>query len=589
VTVPLIFLSVVLPLGAAALGFVPRCRWLVPHLVGWAALPALLLALRGEELAIDLPWLLLSARWGIVDATGRILLGVTAALWLAAGLFSQSYLAGDAGRLRFDRYFLTTMAGNLGAILSQDMPGFLFFYTLMSLVAYGLIVHDGKPESRFAGRVYITLVIVGEAFCLTASALAVSQTGAMNFTEFTEHVQRHADQFEGSPVMNLAAGLVLLGFGIKLGVMPLHIWLPLAHPVAPTPASAVLSGAMIKIGLLGMLRFLPLGSIPMPEWGATCVGAGIITAFLAALIGTTFSNPKTVLAYSSVSQMGMVAIAIGAGLLSPRAWEVVLPAILLFAAHHALCKGSLFLGVAVATSHVSSMSKRWLIFIGLAASGLSLAGLPLTSGFAAKSALKYVGETLPPQWDALKLLLPLTGTTTTLLILRFLWLVRPGGREPHGDLDLRMAIAWGGLTLIAVGAFAAGIAFATPLPVRVAVDRTALWAATWPMLLAAGVAAGVLLLRRSSLIRRLASVSVPTGDLVVPLTTLLTHVVNLWNGGVVRRLTQAGDALRRRWQRLSGLHYWSIVGRAALQLESDRAAGMLIVLLVTAMFVLLRV
>ena len=98
-----------------------------------------------------------------------------------------------------------------------------------------------------------------------------------------------------------------------MGLVPLHVWLPLAHPAAPMPASAVLSGAIIKAGVIGLIRFLPLDG-SLADWSAGLTSLGLVTAFYAVAVGITQANPKTVLAYSSVSQMGFVAAVLGAGL-----------------------------------------------------------------------------------------------------------------------------------------------------------------------------------------------------------------------------------------------------------------------------------
>ncbi len=282
-------------------------------------------------------------------------------------------------RDRFDLFHLLTMLGNLGVIVSQDMISFLLFYTMMSLAAYGLITHDRKPTSMRAGYTYITLAVLGEVLLFWAAVLTAQQTGTLYFDDL-------AGKLAVSPYRHVIAGLVLVGFGIKLGLMPLHIWLPLAHPAVPTPASAVLSGAIIKTGLLGMLRFLPLGAVAMHDWGVACIVVGVASALLAVLFGLTQENSKTVLAYSSVSQMGLVGVMVGVAMMTPQAWTMISAAILVYVTHHAVAKASLFLGVGVAQCEPRSHWQRRLVTGGLAIAALSLAGLPLTTGSAAKNA-----------------------------------------------------------------------------------------------------------------------------------------------------------------------------------------------------------
>jgi len=221
----------------------------------------------------------------------------------------------------------------------------------MTFAAYGVIVHVGSAPARRAGKVYIIMALLGEALLICALLLATAAAGGTDLRQIPAAVA-------ASPLRNLIIALVLTGFGVKAGAVPLHLWHPLAHPVAPTPASAVLSGGMIKAGLLGWLRFLHLGEVVLPEWGALCIAVGLATASYGVVVGLTQDEPKTVLAYSSVSQMGFMLTGIGIGLSAPVAWPAALSAVLLYALHHGLAKGALFLGVGV--SHGGSTVQRWI-------------------------------------------------------------------------------------------------------------------------------------------------------------------------------------------------------------------------------------
>eukprot|EP01035_Chromulina_nebulosa_P057631 gene57631-78962_t len=125
------------------------------------------------------------------------------------------------------------MAGNLGLVLAQDAASFYVFFALMSFASYGLVVHSRTPEALHAGRVYLALVVLGELALFAAIALAWQAAGSLNFADI-------GPALAVSPWRDAVIGLTLVGFGIKVGALPLHVWLPLAHPVAPTPASAVL-------------------------------------------------------------------------------------------------------------------------------------------------------------------------------------------------------------------------------------------------------------------------------------------------------------------------------------------------------------
>ena len=177
--------------------------------------------------------------------------------------------------------------------------------------------------------------------------------------------------------------------------MLLHVWLPLAHPAAPAPASAVLSGAMIKAALLGWLRFLPLGEEALGGWGHLLFLLGSITVIYGFLVGLVQTNPKVVLAYSSVSKMGLMTALLGLGLANPALAPALLTGLVLFAAHHGLAKGALFLGVGVA--HASPA--RWVV-PALAIPALVLAGAPFTSGALTKQLLEAPLQELQGAWAA---------------------------------------------------------------------------------------------------------------------------------------------------------------------------------------------
>jgi len=399
--------AVALPLGLAGALAWPAGRRSIVALAPWAALPALACALWPPPTAIDAPRWLIGLRLG-VDDTGRTFLLFTALLWLVAGWAARSYHVQDARRHVMWGFWLAALAGNVWLIVALDAAGFYTGFALMTFASYGLVVHTGSAEARSAGRVYLVLAVLGEAALLAGLLLRVSTLGSTALP--LAPLSGASDLW--------AVKLLFAGFGVKAGVAGLHMWLPLAHPVAPTPASSVLSGAMIKAGVLGWLRFLPLGGDAWPVFGACVIVLGLVGAFGAVALGLTQRAPKTLLAYSSVSQMGFIAIAVGAALLAPGAGPALVLAIAVYALHHGLAKGALFLGVAAMPARGTA---RGLAFAALALPALSLAGAPWTSGALAKQAMKAAIAPLPPPWPAtLAMLLPAAAVGTTLLMARFL-------------------------------------------------------------------------------------------------------------------------------------------------------------------------
>ena len=380
------------------------------------------------------PWLVLGTRLGVDEADAVFLLGA-AVVWFLASTFAYGWIPHQKGRERFFALFLLTMSGNLGTLVAQDMPSFYAFFALMSFAAYGLIAHKLTREARHAANVYIALVVIGEGALALALILASGSLGSNDFIDVRLGL-------ETLPLRHLIIALAFLGFGIKAGVLILHVWLPLAHPVAPAPASAVLSGTIIVTGLVGWLRFLPVGEWALPAWGGGCVVLGLAAAFYAAIVGIDQREPKVVLAYSSISQMGIMTVAIGMILLEPGLSETLSVAIALFALHHGLAKSALFLGAGLARNGVNDRQRRWLV-VGLSLPSLALTGAPLTSGVVAKSTIIASEAALPGPWaGVIQVLLPLTSVATALLMTRFLVLVNRCPGEPKRQAGRQPWLSW---------------------------------------------------------------------------------------------------------------------------------------------------
>lgn len=438
---------------------------------------------------LALPWLLLGTHLAL-DELSRVLLFCAALLWPAATLAAGELFAGRDGR-RFGMSWLFTMAGNLGMLLSQDLASFYLCFAVMTFSAYGLVVHKVGDEAFRAGRIYLILSIFGESLLLAGIFLLAAEGGNPTVTDIPA-------VFAGMDQPQLAGSLLMAGFAVKMGVIPLHVWLPLAHPAAPVPASAVLSGLLVKGGLVGWLRFLPDQETALQTAADLLLILGLTGAFAAALVGSLQQRPKTVLAYSTVSQMGLLTVPVALVLGGRAETQTMLPLIALFAGHHALAKGALFLSV----EHWHGGRWRQLLTVIAA---LSIAGLPLTGGLVAKAALK--SATAAP----LPLLITLSSITTSLLLLRFMQQLSaspgPGNRPPA-----LVTAAWG---LVLAAALLLPWVLADSSVLGYALSGSGLRDAVWPLLLALGVA---IMLRR----RRLPTI--PEGDLVAPIEYALRRI-----------------------------------------------------------------
>lgn len=504
---------------AAAAGGRTACR-----LVAGSAAPAAAVALLlSDGATTTLPWVLLHARLGI-DPTGRMFLLFTSVLWLLAGIYGTRYLGSDPRKGRFFFFYGLALSGNLALIVAWDMVSFFTGFAVMSFASYGLVVHTGGPEALRAGRVYLTLVVIGEVLLFSGLVLVAATAGAYDLV-----------QPAPAKVPPAAVLLLVVGFGIKAGALPLHVWLPLAHSAAPTPASAVLSGAMINAGLLGWMRFLAPATPGTETWGAALMVAGAAAAFYGVGVGVTQSSPKTILAYSSISQMGLITTAFGIALFEPGAAVPALQSVEIYAMHHGFAKGALFLGVGL-MAVAGSPRQAQVVWLGLVLAALSLAGAPFTSGAFAKAWVKAAAGMLPqPASGALSLVLPLAAVGTTLLLGRFLHVMRNRSPAPAHPADMTLWVPWA-LLLAPSALIPAGVQAPELDPV---LTVRALASTVWP------VAAGAALLVLAAAGARLGSrmPRLPAGDLVEIYLRAWLGLAGIWEH--VRGVAWAGRGFRQ--------------------------------------------
>lgn len=461
--------------------------------IGWlwlACVPALGLVIWPMP-ALDLPMLWDGIRWGANDDLSRAWLGFTALLWGCAGISASSSQADDSRRMRFWTFWLLALAGNLLLIIATEALSFYFGFSVMSLAAYGLIVHQSGPGPRRAGRLYLQLAILGEMSLLAALMLRSHAAGG----DFTFAA------WQTVPMDGLTLLLLLIGLGLKAGFWPLHVWLPLAHPAAPAPASAVLSGAMLKAGLLGIWRCLPESDPLLSSWADVLLVIGIFGAIYPALLGLCSDKAKAALAYSSVSQMGYLVMLLALVWRHPQQYQAMTVVLMLYGVHHGLAKGALFL--AAGLIHAGRLPRiGWLL---LSMPALAIMGLPLSSGGAVKTALKDVWHS--GEFEAWLVWLSLSSLTTTLLLIRALWLLLRDARDaPATRPPFLQLLPWALLSSLALLLPWLWPALRTPM--LHGLYPGGIWAALWPPLLALALA-GVALKSRWKVPARLAALPNP--------------------------------------------------------------------------------
>jgi hydrogenase-4 component B len=362
-----------------------------------ALVPTLRVLLGGPPASLRLPWDAAHGSFGIgIDPLGAFFLLPILVLAPLAAIFGGRYMLAHRGPRSlgaFWLFFVCFVAGMASVIVAQTALVFVVAWEIMSLSAYFLVTfeHD-RADVRRAGWIYLVAAHAGVAFLLVAFVLMGRRAGSLDFDAFRAM----------APLDPRAAGLIfalaLVGFGAKAGFVPFHVWLPEAHPAAPAPVSALMSGVMIKVGVYGLLRVVTFLGKPAPWWGLALAGVGLVTALVGISLALNQRDVKRVLAYSSIENMGLIALAAGVGLWG-SATDVPAVAVLGIAAaffhvwNHSLVKGLMFFAAGsvahgAGTADVESLGgllKRMPFTATLMIVGaVAIAALPPLNGFLSK-------------------------------------------------------------------------------------------------------------------------------------------------------------------------------------------------------------
>ena len=269
------------------------------------------------------------------------------AVGLAGGVYGEGYLDAAHGHLSpsFVRFFYFLLTASMAMVVcARNAVLFLAGWEVMALAAFALVcAEDPKPGVSRAGLIYI-ISTHADMLCLIVLFAAMgSRAGSMEFS-----AMRAAMPGPGPALTGLFA-LAVAGFGLKAGFMPLHFWLPEAHPVAPSHASAVLSAVVVKMGIYGLLRFLSFCPAVPESWGLFFLAIGASSGVLGVLFALAQHDLKRLLAYHTVENIGIIALGMGLGCLGLAHRNAALTivgfaAALLHVLNHSLFKSLLFLG-----------------------------------------------------------------------------------------------------------------------------------------------------------------------------------------------------------------------------------------------------
>ena len=239
----------------------------------------------------------------------RIVYGLIAVwMWALTSLFSLEYFRHEREHLkRYAVFTILTFAATEGVMFSADLLTTFFFFEILSLTSFVWVIHEETREAIRAAKTYFFIAIIGGLTLFMGLALLYQSTGTLRYDDLHAAIAASAQ-----PGYVYAAGIcILLGFGAKAGMFPLHIWLPKSHPVAPSPASALLSGILTKVGIFGILMTAVPGFFGNSSFGLVILLAGTVTMALGALLALFSVNLKRTLACSSMSQIGFILVGIG--------------------------------------------------------------------------------------------------------------------------------------------------------------------------------------------------------------------------------------------------------------------------------------
>lgn len=246
----------------------------------------------------------------------RLLMILTAAfMWMMTGLFSIEYMDHGHQQKRYYLFVLVTLSAVMGIFLSYDLFTTFIFFEIMSFTSYVWVAQEETKEAMRAAETYLAVAVIGGLTMLMGLFMLYHLTGTLQMDLLAEL----AGQVENKALLYWSGALILVGFGAKAGMFPLHIWLPKAHPIAPAPASALLSGMLTKTGIFGILIISTNLFWHDGIWGFAVLILGVVTMFLGAALALFSINLKRTLALSSMSQIGFILVGVGMmGLLSDR-------------------------------------------------------------------------------------------------------------------------------------------------------------------------------------------------------------------------------------------------------------------------------
>ena len=337
-----------------------------------------------------------------LDGVSLLLAALSLGLGTLVTLYSAEYMGADEGQEKFYSMLVMMIGVMMGLGCATDLFNLWLWFEGMAISSYLLVAFYRTEKGALeAGVKYLVQSAVGSVFVLLGITVVLAQTGTLNLTEVSA-------QATLSPAFMAAGALFLIGFGVKVAMVPMHTWLPDAHSQAPSGISAMLSGVVIEAGLIAMLRALSGLAGMAVSWGVLLMGFGALNMLVGNLMALRQQQIKRLLAYSSLSHVGYMLIGLGVGVYGGEA--AGLEGGVFHMLTHGLMKGLAFLaaGALLWALHVArhdhspltrddlrGASKRYpLTAFALSVAVLALGGLPPLAGFMSKWQIFQAGALL---------------------------------------------------------------------------------------------------------------------------------------------------------------------------------------------------
>ena len=370
---------------------------------------------------LDIPGIFWGGLQFDVDGFRSIYSIITSVMWAGTTLFAKEYFRHEReGLARYWLFVVLTLGATQGVMLSADLMTTFVFFEILSLTSFTWVIHEETKGAIRAAYTYLFIAIIGGLILFMGLLLMQATVGTLYFADMksaielaaTEGVRDSAAGGGTAVILSaaacrrriLAAGIcILLGFGAKAGMFPVHVWLPKAHPVAPSPASALLSGILTKVGVFGILMTATKAMVTNLTFGTIIFSLGVVTMFLGALLALFSVNLKRTLACSSMSQIGFILVGIGSSVLARSLFEdggeafvLAYSGTMLHMVNHSLLKLVLFMcaGTVVMNIHALDLNavrgygrNKLPLKIAFLLGAVGIGGVPLFNGYVSKTML----------------------------------------------------------------------------------------------------------------------------------------------------------------------------------------------------------